>query len=146
MPTYIPRARLPRQTATALAQHGVMLIEVLVAIVIFSIGVIGLLGLQVTSLKNVGEAQYRAEASLLADSLISQMRTSPAATRAADFASPSGTGYLTWKDSVVAMLPGATSSLPSVDTSAYPTVTFTISWRAINDTGTRRFVTTTTLD
>lgn len=146
MSTKLPMTRRARHSESGHSQQGVMLIEVLVAIVIFSIGVIGLLGLQVTSLKNVGEAQYRAEASLLASSLISQMRTSPAATRATDFASPSGTGYVAWKDSVVAMLPGATSTLPSVDTSAYPTVTFTISWRAINDTGTRTFVTTTTLD
>jgi type IV pilus assembly protein PilV len=126
--------------------RGVVLIEILVAVLLFSIGVLGLIGLQVASMKNVGESQYRVEAAMLANSLDAQMRTSPAASRAADFASPSGSRYATWKSSVESLLPGSDATPPTVDTSNYPTVTVTISWRAINDTGTRRYVTTTTLD
>jgi type IV pilus assembly protein PilV len=126
--------------------RGVVLIEILVAVVLFSIGVLGLVGLQIASMKNVGESQYRVEAAMLANSLTAQMRTSPAATRATDFASPGGTRYATWKNSVTSTLPGATTTPPSVDTSNYPTVTVTITWRAINDTGTRQYVATTTVD
>lgn len=133
---------LPRSTAS----RGVVLIEALVAILLFSLGVLALIALQVSSIKNVGEAQYRVEASLLTNSLTAQMRTSPAATRATDFASPSGTRFLAWANSVTSTLPGSGATPPSVDTTNYPTVTVRISWRAINDTGTRQFVTTTTLD
>jgi type IV pilus assembly protein PilV len=126
--------------------RGVVLIEILVAVVLFSIGVLGLVGLQIASMKNVGESQYRVEAAMLANSLTAQMRTSPAASRATDFASPSGTRYATWKTSVTSTLPGADATPPSVDTSNYPTVMVTITWRAINDTGTRQYVSTTTLD
>lgn len=126
--------------------RGVVLIEILVAVLLFSIGVLGLIGLQIASTKNVGESQYRVEAAMLANSLTAQMRTSPAATRATDFASPGGTRYAAWRDSVTSTLPGASSTPPTVDTSTYPTVTVTIMWRAINDTGTRQYVATTALD
>jgi type IV pilus assembly protein PilV len=123
--------------------RGVVLIEILVAVVLFSIGVLGLIGLQVASMKNVGESQYRVEAAMLANNLSALMRTSPAATRATDFASPSGTRFSSWKSSVTSSLPAGDAT---VDTSNYPTVAVTISWRAINDTGTRQYVATTTLD
>jgi len=126
--------------------RGVVLIEILVAVVLFSIGVLGLIGLQIASMKNVGESQYRVEAAMLANSLAAQMRTSPASTRATDFASPGGTRYTSWKSSVTSTLPGADATPPSVDTSTYPTVTVTITWRATSDTGTRQYVATTTLD
>jgi type IV pilus assembly protein PilV len=131
---------------TGVHARGVVLIEILVAVVLFSIGVLGLIGVQIASMKNVGESQYRVEAAMLANSLAAQMRTSPAATRATDFASPGGTRYATWKNSVTSTLPGAGATPPSVDTSTYPTVTVTITWRAINDTATRQYVATTTLD
>lgn len=126
--------------------RGVVLIEILVAIVLFSIGVLGLIALQAASIKNVGESQYRVEAAILANTLDAQMRTSPAATRVIDFASPGGSRYATWASTVTTTLPGADTTPPTVDTSNYPTVTVTITWRAINDSGTRQYVTTTTLD
>jgi type IV pilus assembly protein PilV len=126
--------------------RGVVLIEILVAVLLFSIGVLGLVGLQIASMKNVGESQYRVEAAMLANTLAAQMRTSPALSRATDFASPSGARFTTWASSVTDKLPGASATPPSVDTTNYPTVTVTISWRAINDTGTRQYVATTTLD
>lgn len=126
--------------------RGVVLIEVLIAILLFSIGVLGLIGLQATAVKNTSESQFRVEAALLADSLTAQMRTSPAVTRAVDFASPGGTRFAAWATGVTSSLPGAGANPPSVDTSNYPTVTITISWRALNDTGTRQLVTITTLD
>lgn len=140
------RARTSDRRRPAVHARGVVLIEILVAVVLFSIGVLGLIGLQIASMKNVGESQYRVEAAMLANSLAAQMRTSPAASRASDFASPAGSRYATWASSVTSTLPGADATPPTVDTSTYPTVTVTITWRAINDTGTRQYVATTTLD
>jgi type IV pilus assembly protein PilV len=141
-----PQRLMSRKVSHRSGTRGVVLIEILVAILLFSIGVLGLIGLQVASMKNVGESQYRVEAALLANSLTAQMRTSPAASRATDFASPGGSRFSAWSSSVTSSLPGASATPPTVDTSTYPTVTVTISWRAINDTGTRQYVATTTLD
>ncbi len=68
----------PRQSG----QQGVILIEVMIAILIFSIGVLALVGLQATMIKNTAEAKYRSEASYIAQSRIGQIwaDTSLAAT------------------------------------------------------------------
>ncbi len=54
-------------------QSGVMLIEALIAILIFSIGVLGIIGLQGTAVKASTDSKYRSEAALLANELIGQM-------------------------------------------------------------------------
>jgi type IV pilus assembly protein PilV len=59
------------------AQHGVILIEVLVAILIFSVGVLAIVGLQATMIKNTADAQYRSEASYIAQARIGQMWSDP---------------------------------------------------------------------
>jgi type IV pilus assembly protein PilV len=51
-------------------QAGAMLLEALVAILIFSVGILALFGIQAAAMKHVGEAQYRATASYLANDLI----------------------------------------------------------------------------
>lgn len=53
--------------------RGMALIEALVAILIFSVGVIGVLGLQALALKSSSDAKYRADAAFLANQLIGQM-------------------------------------------------------------------------
>jgi type IV pilus assembly protein PilV len=55
------------------SQSGVMLIEALLAILIFSIGVLGLVSLQAAANKASTQAKYRTEASLLANDLIGRM-------------------------------------------------------------------------
>lgn len=50
----------PRWTGS---QRGIVLLESLIAILIFSIGILGAVGLQATVIKNTSEAQYRAVAS-----------------------------------------------------------------------------------
>lgn len=50
-----------------------MLIEVLVSILIFSVAVIGLVGLQGNVIRAVRDSDYRAKASFLADQIVSRM-------------------------------------------------------------------------
>lgn len=57
-------------------QSGVMLLEALIAILIFSLGVLGLVGMQASAVRASRDAQFRSDAGLLADQLIGQMRTS----------------------------------------------------------------------
>lgn len=54
-------------------QRGVMLLEALVAIAVFSIGVLGLIGLQSAAIKNTDEARQRAAAAFYANQIIGSM-------------------------------------------------------------------------
>ena len=54
-------------------QKGVMLIEALIAILIFSIGILAVVGMQSVAIKNVTESRSRSEAAFLAGELLTQM-------------------------------------------------------------------------
>jgi len=54
-------------------QQGVMLIEALIAILIFSIGILAVVGMQGIAIKNVTESRSRSEAAFLASELLAQM-------------------------------------------------------------------------
>jgi type IV pilus assembly protein PilV len=54
-------------------QQGSVLIESLVAVVIFSMGVLSLVGLQSAMLKNSNDNRYRAEAQLIAQTHLANM-------------------------------------------------------------------------
>lgn len=126
-------------------QTGSMLLEALIALLIFSLGILAVTGLQAASIKNAGDAKYRSDASLLANQLVGQMlasnRTS-LATLQASFQSPNGTAYIPWSSSVLATLPGAPATPPTVviaQTASTSTgtpsnqATITISWNAPNE-------------
>ena len=55
------------------SQRGVMLLEALISIAIFSIAVLGLIGLQSAAIRNAGEARQRAVAAFYANQIIGQM-------------------------------------------------------------------------
>lgn len=59
-------------------QRGVVLLEALIAILIFSLGVLALVGLQASMLQNTSSAKYRADASYLAQQKIGFMWADPA--------------------------------------------------------------------
>ena len=54
-------------------ERGVMLIEALIAILIFSIGILAVVGMQSVAIKNVTESKHRSEAAFLASELLAQM-------------------------------------------------------------------------
>ena len=70
------RTRYPRR------QHGFTLIEVLVSSLILSIGLVGVAGLQVMSLKNNQSAYMRSQVSALAYDLADRMRSNVAGANA----------------------------------------------------------------
>jgi type IV pilus assembly protein PilV len=55
------------------SQSGLMMIEVLISILIFSIGILGIIGLQAKAIEHSGDAQNRNIASSLANDLVAQM-------------------------------------------------------------------------
>jgi type IV pilus assembly protein PilV len=148
-------------------QSGVMLIEALIALLIFSIGILGIVGLQASAAKASGDAKYRSDASLLANELIGRMWASDRtqATLQTAFASPNGVAYQNWAyagvlsgspgtttapavGTVLNALPGAAANLPTVVIVSSGTetlvasniVTITVSWKAPNDTAVHNYV------
>lgn len=135
MPARRSARRAPRRLA-----RGAMLIEALVAILIFSIGILGVIGLLATAVKQSTDARYRVEAAQLAEQLLGRMWSGnrAVATLQAQFntCSSSGcAGYQDWYATVAAMLPGVTtgSTRPEVNVDAEGIVTITLLWRAPND-------------
>lgn len=63
----------PPQTS----QKGVVLLESLIAVLIFSMGILALTGLQTAMLKNSSDAKYRADAALIAQQRLGIMWTDP---------------------------------------------------------------------
>lgn len=78
----------PPRTA---APRGLTLFEVLVALLVFSLGVLGLVTMQATATRMAGDARSRAVATFLADQLLARMLISDPATAATFAHHPTGT-------------------------------------------------------
>ncbi|SNT29772.1 type IV pilus assembly protein PilV [Noviherbaspirillum humi] len=127
--------------------RGIALLEALCAILVFSFGVLGLVGLQSVSVGQAALAQYRTDASLLSDELIGRMWASnhaaPSTLQAAFNSSGDaggGTEYQAWLNLVKATLPGvkaggdgAVSTLPTVVVDSNGVATITLFWRTPNE-------------
>ncbi|NOX76093.1 MAG: type IV pilus modification protein PilV [Gammaproteobacteria bacterium] len=74
-------------TATSPLQHqrGFTLMEVLVSMIVLSIGLLGLAGLQLNSLKNSNSSYERSQANLLASEIIDRIRANRVGLAAGDY-------------------------------------------------------------
>ncbi len=79
------RAGAPRTRA-----RGSFMLEALISVLIVALGVLGLIALQARAIQQVDDAQYRAEASYLANALLGQMWVHDPAKLVADFDSGGG--------------------------------------------------------
>ena len=134
-------SQFPDTSRIRQAQTGVMLLEALIAILIFSLGILSLVALQATSIQLASDARYRTDASLLANKLLGQMWASAStpATLRANFSSPDGAAYRSWRDhdvrasdalpGVAAAAGGGVSTLPEVTVDATGQVAITRFWR-----------------
>jgi type IV pilus assembly protein PilV len=86
-------------------QRGVLLLEALIAILLISFGILGLIALWANSLKDVSEAKYRSDASFLANEMIGQLWLDRASI-AVGFTAPTN-----WTDRLAATLPGGTGTV-----------------------------------
>ena len=59
------------------AQQGVVLLEAMIAILIFSMGVLAIVGLQAAMIKNTADSKYRSEAGYIAQTRIGLMWADP---------------------------------------------------------------------
>lgn len=124
-------------------QSGVALLEALVGILIFSVGILALMGLQAQSIRNTVEAKYRNEAAYLANQVIGQMWVDRANLADYDTGAGANGNMVSWRDRVAATLPGVVAggaNSPNI-TVAGTQVTVTISWRMPGaDSPVRQFV------
>lgn len=149
-------------------QSGMALLEALIGILIFSLGILAMVAMQAASVSAVADAQYRIEAVNATNQLLSQIwvnidRTSTASTQASlltfehqtggvpascDFsgapgANPAITAWLNHLNTGRGggpLLPGATSAMQQIDidTGTSNRVTITLCWQAPGDTTPRR--------
>jgi len=101
-------------------QEGAFLLEALIGILIFSLGILGIVGLQAQAIRFTNESEYRAEAVYLANSLISQMWADQRANLKANYDSTvAGPKYNAFVTKVQAEMKGVTfPSLPVVKVDA----------------------------
>src|SRR5436190_24304943 len=85
------------ETQIRRAQQGAFLLEALIGILIFSLGILGIVGLQAQAIRFTNDSEYRAEAIYLANSLISQMWGDKRDTLKANYESPGGAKYALFK-------------------------------------------------
>ena len=90
-------------------QSGSYLLEALIAILIFSFGILGLIGLLGSSIRITNDARYRTEAANLAGAMIADMWTMTAAQMDTQFGS-GGTKLADWQAKAAALLPSATGA------------------------------------
>lgn len=148
-------------------QSGVGLIEVLIAILVLSVGLLGLAGLQSQSLKFNNESQFRTQATFLAMDMADRLRsnqnyarTAPAAYNFAAGDSPTGAltaceasacspadlaqyDFKHWRTKVQRVLPGGKAVLtPGVVSVAtvWQDFTIQISYQASKTAATQTFV------
>ena len=99
-------------------QSGSFLLEALIAILIVSLGVLGIVGLYARSMQNVDDSKYRGEAALLASTLIGQMWVSDPdnAALTANYDSGSGgPGYTEFAALVAQRIPDSVRADGDVD-------------------------------
>lgn len=148
-------------------QRGILLIEILVAVLLFVLGILGLVKAMTISQSAQSDAKYRAEAANFASSIVQTMRVTADSTTAATFkTSLEGFQHLATTDSACAFsgtastntavtdwvaavrtgaanLPGSTAAMQQVvvDTNAasgFNKVTVTVCWQSPNDLQPRR--------
>lgn len=136
-------------------ESGVALLEALIAVLIFSLGILALMGLQAISIKQTADAKYRADAAFLANQIIGEMWADDPANLDDYAHRPTGTpctpegaastylkvtgwlGDTTTAGSVAGSLPGATEDKQQIVVTTSGTtklVTVTICWQGPQQT------------
>jgi type IV pilus assembly protein PilV len=118
--------------------RGFTLVEALVAVLVLSIGLLGIASLQLSSLRWNHGASMRSQATLLAYDIVDRMRANRVAANAGAYNIAVGTAaaggtvagddLLRWKTDLGATLPSGDGSVSSVGAGALTTFTITIRW------------------
>ncbi len=94
-------------------QRGGFLLEAMVGILIFTLGVIGLFALQARAIAYSSDVQYRGEAAYLANAYLSKMWAMPRATLTTLFDDPGEAEFDAFQATILQRLPGAGAIVPN---------------------------------
>lgn len=125
-------------------QRGATLLEALIGILIFSIGILALVGMQALAIKHMSDAKYRSDAAFFANEIIGQMWVNRGSLGSYAFggsgAPPAAIDG--WVTSIRNGLPGVTpaANLPII-TVVGTTVTITVRWQLPGGADVHRHVT-----
>lgn len=162
---------MPISLQPSRVQRGMMLIEALIGILLFSIGILAMVALQASSIAATSDAKYRVEALNLANQILGEMstginRTSEASIQAGlmtfehmagnasstcdfeDGTASANAKVTAWSDVVAGALPNAQQQI-DVNVGASNQVTVTICWRPPSDLAAadaRRYVVVTNIN
>jgi len=134
----------PRRGSARRASSGIVLIEALVGILIFALGVLGIVGLQAAMVKAQASNKFRGDAAYLASGIVGAMWSDDIANNLSKYTTAGCAAYARcndWKAKVAAALPGGSTAI-TVDASN--NVTVTIGW-TVPDEGTHSYSTSGTL-
>ena len=129
-----------RRAPARRAASGIVLIEALVGILIFAMGVLGIVGLQAAMTKAQASNKFRGDASYLASGLIGTMWSDDVTNNLSKYTTAGCASYAPcndWSAKVATALPGGTTAI-TVD--AAKNVTVTIQWTVPNE-GTHSYTT-----
>ncbi len=114
-----------------------MLLEALVGILIFSIGILAMLGMQAVGMRNTIDSKYRSEAAYLANQIVGTMWVDRANIATYDDAGGGNARLTAWANKVVATLPqdpaDPTITAPSI-TVAGRQATILVRWKRPGET------------
>lgn len=104
---------------------GIVLIEVLIALLIFMFGVLGMVGLQASVTRAQTDSKFRADASYLAGEMMGRLWSDAGNVANYDSSKCASTDQCTaWQSKVTASLPNGSGSV-TVDSSSNATITVT---------------------
>lgn len=101
--------------------HGVVMLEALIAILIFSMGILAIVGLQAAMVKNTSDARYRAEATFIAQQKLGEIWTNIASHDALS-------GYVIANEDISNLLPDG-QRIVEVTAAPECQVTVTVQWQ-----------------
>lgn len=138
------------------SQQGMMLLEALMGILIFSIGILAILGMQGLAMRTTIDAKYRSEASLLANELIGTVWVDQASLgtyATASLSCPTAPPYTPrpcdWIQRVKTLLPQdpvtPASTAPTIEISGRQ-VTVTVRWKRPGDSAISNHVAIATIN
>jgi len=141
-PTRRPGLRLDAQRRGRL--QGFALIEALIALLIFTLGTLGLVGLQVSMARANSSAKFRADAAALANDLIGTMWSdAPHIGSYSTSACSAYTPCAAWVGRLQARLPGSSYTIDANGSDG--TVAVTIQWK-VPEEGVHTFKTATAVN
>jgi type IV pilus assembly protein PilV len=111
-------------------QEGVMLLEALLGILIFSVGILAVVGMQSIAVKTISESKYRMDASFLANEIIGDMWVNRSNIASYAYSGGAYPAQLTeWGARLDRALPGTVANPPTIENGAGNTITVTIYWQ-----------------